>query len=269
MCCCGKPVVNGELGYKWQPSDAPSVRTINPPEINPDIETLLYDEPGRCGGIDSHCHHYRVTKWSSRYYLRVRHGGGDDAVPLRLYGNGLKDALAAMDSNTRYWLLNEIYHVHHDAEQRGRDLAGADWRKAAAEKRIKTRKLPSRGSVKVWIEPAIALERGNTNGIHRLCDSCALCAERGDQNEEIMKDSPEEIQRIIRERVAAYKPAIWSWPHDTFMNEPWGYAIHQASVGAWNDEGRETECVQFLLDWATTENIEIAVKNYESKGYTS
>lgn len=70
---------------------------------------------------------------------------------------------------------------------------------------------------------------------------------------------PEEIQKIIRERVASYKPGIWSWPHDSFMNEPWGYAIHQASVGAWNDEGRVTDCVQFLLNWATVENIAAAL----------
>ena len=71
-----------------------------------------------------------------------------------------------------------------------------------------------------------------------------------------------EIQRIIRERVTAHKPGIWGWPHDSFMNEPWGYAIHEASVGAWNQEGRQTDCVEFLLAWATLENIESALAKY-------
>jgi hypothetical protein len=34
-----------------------------------------------------------------------------------------------------------------------------DWKTAAAEKRIKTRKYPARGVVKVWIEPTGALSK--------------------------------------------------------------------------------------------------------------
>lgn len=72
--------------------------------------------------------------------------------------------------------------------------------------------------------------------------------------------SPQKIQSIIRERVDKWEPRMWSWPHDTFMAEPWGYAIHAASVAAWNAEGRKTPCVEFLLNWATIENIEVALK---------
>lgn len=48
MCCCGKPIVNGEFRYKWQPNDAPGVRESDPPELR-DGDELVYDEPGRCG----------------------------------------------------------------------------------------------------------------------------------------------------------------------------------------------------------------------------
>lgn len=58
MCCCGCPVVNGEPGYKWNPKDTPTVRPVDPPLLNDD-DQLLRDEPGRCGGLDSHSHHYR------------------------------------------------------------------------------------------------------------------------------------------------------------------------------------------------------------------
>ncbi len=154
MCCCGKPTINGEPGCKMAPYTGTSVYTPNPPDIAQD-EIILYDEPGRCGGIDSHAYHYRLVRWHSSYYLRVRHGGGDDAVPLRLYGNGLKEMLAALDSNARYWLLNEIYHVHHDADRMARETEAMEWKQAAADKRIRTRKLPKRGLCKVWIEPKI------------------------------------------------------------------------------------------------------------------
>lgn len=69
-----------------------------------------------------------------------------------------------------------------------------------------------------------------------------------------------QIQSIIRNRVSKWEPRIWAWPHDTFAGEPWGYAIHAASVGAWNAEGRLTPCVEFLLAWATIENINAALQ---------
>jgi len=75
MCCCERPNINGTLGYRWQPFDAPGIRLADPPELA-ESETLLYDEPGRCGGIDNHCHHFRVVVGNGgRLWLLVRHGG--------------------------------------------------------------------------------------------------------------------------------------------------------------------------------------------------
>jgi hypothetical protein len=146
MCCCGQPNVNGQPGYRWQPDDPPSIRGISAPELAKG-ETLLYDEPGRCGGVDSHCHHYRVAKKYGTLYLLVRHGGGDDR--FRLTTNAVA-AFDAMDSNARYWTLNAIFHAHWDGWQEGAEITRSRWTKAAAEKRIKTRKTKS--GVKVWVE---------------------------------------------------------------------------------------------------------------------
>ena len=74
--------------------------------------------------------------------------------------------------------------------------------------------------------------------------------------------TPEQIQTMIQTRVSAWEPRLWSWPHDTFMEQPWGYAIHEASVKEWNAEGRQTDCVAFLLAWNTIENIEAAITRY-------
>ena len=52
MCCCGKPVINGEMGYKWQPEHSPIVRQPAPPALQ-DGDALLYDEPG-----------YRFLSWA-------------------------------------------------------------------------------------------------------------------------------------------------------------------------------------------------------------
>lgn len=153
MCFCEKPTINGTAPVKTCFEYPASSYQPNPPALQED-ESLLFDEPGRCGGIDSHAYHYRVAKWHSIYFLLVRHGGGDERLRLHLYGRGLVEALTLMGSNTRYWILNETYQVHSDAKDEATAETSSTWRKAAAEKRIKTRKQPSRGVVKVWIEPA-------------------------------------------------------------------------------------------------------------------
>lgn len=154
MCCCGRPTRNDELGYRWQPNDRPSIAGVNPPELQ-DSETLLFDEPGRCGGQDSHSHHYRVISRAASLWLLVRHGGGDERMRLS-NPDAVKAALQALDSNGRYWVLGAIFHAQRDAETKAQQATAAIWRQAAAEKRIKTRKLPSRGIVKVWIKEKTA-----------------------------------------------------------------------------------------------------------------
>ncbi len=147
MCCCGKPVINGQPGYKSNCNDNPSVRPVNPPELNDD-EQLLRDEPGRCGGLDSHSHHYRLAKSSGSLMLLVRHGGGDDR--LRLSGP-LANVFAQLDSTNCYWALNAIYHAYSDGKKSGSEKTAENWRRAAADKRIKTRKEHGSNNVRVWI----------------------------------------------------------------------------------------------------------------------
>lgn len=156
MCCCAAPTINGQLGYRWQPNDPPGVRPVAPPTLN-DTETLLYDEPGRCGGQDSHCHHYRVTN-ATFPTLLVKHGGGEERIRLS-NGRQVLAALAALDSTGRYWWLNSIYHAYADGRQAGREATTAQWRSAAVEKRIKVRKVRGRASVTVTIaeRPAAAI----------------------------------------------------------------------------------------------------------------
>lgn len=152
MCCCDKPTVNGELGYKWQPTDSPSVRRPYPPELD-ERDVLLYDEPGRCGGIDSHCHHFRVTQNSEAVYLMVQHGGGRERYRFGWTNTALLPALAVLDSNQRYWLLCSAYHAIAEAIRIARDKETGKWSQAAVDKRIKVRRGKYR--VTVDIEPKI------------------------------------------------------------------------------------------------------------------
>ncbi len=155
MCCCVQPNVNGQPGYQWQPLDRPGTRSVNPPETD---RNVLYDEPGRCGGQDSHCHHYRVVgsaKGAQFPSLLVRHGGGDQEIRLS-NGKAVLQALAMLDSNGRYWLLNALYHAQADAKRAGQQEATARWRQAAAENRIKVRKVRGRDAVTVELVDATA-----------------------------------------------------------------------------------------------------------------
>lgn len=164
MCCCPAPNINGTPnGYSW---DGKSILTRKPdaPTVN-DSDELIRDEPGRCGnGVgDSHCHHFTLVKQTiGGYALLVRHGGGDERISL---GGGHRKALinviASLDSNAAYALMHHVYYTVKDAELFARNKEAHKWRTAAAEKRIKTRKLPRSATVKVWIE----LPGGGSEGV--------------------------------------------------------------------------------------------------------
>lgn len=150
MCCCGKAVVNGEFGYSWDGKNFGMHPTM-PPELEP-TDTIIYDEPGRCGGLDCHSYHFQVINGRYGHELVVRHGGGTER--FRLFKTAL-EPLSRVDSNGRFWLLHEIFWIQSESARIARDNERQTWRRAAAEKRIKTRKLPSQGTVKVWIEPVV------------------------------------------------------------------------------------------------------------------
>lgn len=156
MCCCGKPIINGELGYKWQPTDAPRIRPVDPPALD-EHDVLLYDEPGRCGGVDAHSHHYRIVKQFSSMYLMVQHGGGRERIRLH-HTKHLMELLASLDTTQRYWLLHTIVYAYSDGKDEGAQKQRAYWQSAALEKRIKTRKMPNSDRVKLWVEPKIITE---------------------------------------------------------------------------------------------------------------
>lgn len=116
MCCCGKAVVNGEMGYKWQPDNAPSIRPVDPPAIA-DGYQILFDEPGRCGGLDCHSHHFRLVKSPYFYRLLVRHGGGDESMEMSPVFRLTLPTIESASSDARYWLLHSLYSAYRDGKR--------------------------------------------------------------------------------------------------------------------------------------------------------
>ena len=153
MCCCGKPTINGQINsYSW---DGKAFMTYepNPPALE-EGDTLLWDEPGRCGGIDAHSHHFRLVKrqWGGLSLL-VRHGGGDARLSLQSAAQLLLPAAEALDSNARYWLMHSWHSIHEASDYAARSAEASRWSKAAAEKRIKVRKVRGQNLARVTIEP--------------------------------------------------------------------------------------------------------------------
>ncbi len=156
MCMCGKPTINGEAGYSWD-GKSYGRRPPAPPTLSDD-DTLLYDEPGRCGGIDAHSHHFCLVKGKYGPAILVQHGGGQERIGLGVTAKLFIPTLATLDSNARYWFMHTLYSQHREASDQARQIERAMWRQAAAEKRIKTRKVrmgANFNNVKVWIEPAV------------------------------------------------------------------------------------------------------------------
>jgi hypothetical protein len=148
MCMCSKPTINGQPGYCWDNKEHVSMYPINAPDMQ-DGDELLYDEPGRCGrGLDSHCHHFRVVKSYAQHFLLVRHGGGDERFRLRYT---LVDLLRTLDDDSRYWVLQSIYHTIDDASRESEAKEREYWMQAAASRRIKTRKVRGSNRVNVTV----------------------------------------------------------------------------------------------------------------------
>lgn len=149
MCMCGKPTLNGQPGYRWNGPET-STHPVNAPSLD-DNDTLLFDEPGRCGGLDCHSHHYRLVRRFGSVWLLVRHGGGQESFRISTTP-ALLEAWAAMDTTARFWTFHALNYAHEDGARDAKASEASFWRKAAAEKRIKTRKVRGSDSVRVTIE---------------------------------------------------------------------------------------------------------------------
>lgn len=142
----------------WQndPLRAPALR---------EGDEIKYDEPGRIiyrtadkrpgDGIDYRSHWYRLIKprfgpWT----LLVRHGGGDERLELGYDYNNFPAIFDPLTPDARYLLMNQLMLTHRAGEDKGRSTTTEKYQTAFVEGRLKKRKLPAQGRVKVWIEPS-------------------------------------------------------------------------------------------------------------------
>ena len=158
MCCCTKPNQNGQPGYSWDGKNI-GTRNISAPSV-PDGATLVYDEPGRCSPmldgkpykLDHHCHHYRIYKGDYGHVAVVELGMGRVEFMESYDVDRLVPLMRSMDSDARFIMLMTLEHTWNEAESKGRASESHKYRSAFADGRLKKRRLPKRGTTKIWIE---------------------------------------------------------------------------------------------------------------------
>jgi len=122
------------------------------PDIQPGDE-IIFDECGRVlGSTDYRSHWFRLVKdqYGSPYML-VKHGAGQERIKVG-WSKRLYSALAGMDSDSRYFMLHTLYRMRTDALREASTETAREYRAAFVEGRLRKRKLPSKGTHKVWIE---------------------------------------------------------------------------------------------------------------------
>lgn len=150
MCCCIQPNVNGTPNvYRWNPTDTPMTRKPSPPTIG-EQDTIIFDEPGRCGGVDvHHQHHTLVMRGEYSTFLLTRNGLGDHGFRV---DKRIVPLLTVMNSNERFRFFEALYDAHSEGEKKATASVNKMWREAAAEKRIKVRKVRGKDAIGVHIQ---------------------------------------------------------------------------------------------------------------------
>ncbi len=125
------------------------------PEVK-DGETIVFSECGRSlNNVCYRSHYFRIVKPEfGPHELLVKHGGGQERFSLG-YGDtvpSMISTLGKMDSDTRYLAIYLMYDIRKDAGRHATAETAAKYERAFVDGKLKKRKLPRQGRVKVWIE---------------------------------------------------------------------------------------------------------------------
>ncbi len=60
--------------------------------------------------------------------------------------------IASLPSDEAYLLMHHLFDINYNAKKAAHDATAYEYREAFVDGRLKKRKLPARGVVKVWIE---------------------------------------------------------------------------------------------------------------------
>ncbi len=121
-----------------------------------DTDVLKRSECGRIVfNIDYRSHWFVLVKGQfGGHALLVKHGGGEERIQMPMCNDGqLARIIASLNSDDAYLLMHHLFDIHKDARRAGESATATEYRHAFVDGRLKKRKHPAKGVVKVWIEP--------------------------------------------------------------------------------------------------------------------
>lgn len=86
------------------------------------------------------------------HHLYVIHGAGEEKISLIHVKEQVIKNILNMDPDTRFLTIFAFYDIAKSEFQKGFNEAEVTYQRAAAEGRLKTRKVRGENRVKVWVE---------------------------------------------------------------------------------------------------------------------
>jgi len=144
--------------------------TMNFPQLNnftdsPD-QIVVFEQKGRViNGTDFSSFTLKIVKDFNSYVLKVSHGGGTEKFHLFFDRyEPVIQALKTMDADTSFLTVFAFYDLCKSNFEKGFNVAESTYQRAAAEGRLKTRKVRGENRVKVWVEESpVEMEKGKVS----------------------------------------------------------------------------------------------------------
>lgn len=114
---------------------------------------ILLEEKGRViGEVDYNSFTLKLVRDMGFHYLYVTHGAGEEKIPLIHVREQVIENILNMEPDTRFLTLFAFYDIAKSEFQKGFNKAEITYQRAAAEGRLKTRKVRGENRVRVWVE---------------------------------------------------------------------------------------------------------------------
>lgn len=114
---------------------------------------VLLEEKGRViGEVDYNCYTLKLVRDMGFHHLYVTHGAGEEKISLIHVKEQVIKNILNMDPDTRFLTLFAFYDIAKSEFQKGFNKAEVIYQRAAAEGRLKTRKVRGENRVRVWVE---------------------------------------------------------------------------------------------------------------------
>lgn len=114
---------------------------------------ILLEERGRIiGEVDYNCYTLKLVRDMGFHHLYVTHGAGEEKISLIHVKEQVIKNILNMEPDTRFLTLFAFYDIAKSEFQKGFCRAETIYQRAAAEGRLKTRKVRGENRVRVWVE---------------------------------------------------------------------------------------------------------------------